>query len=157
MSPAGEEGSLLQEIVRGVYILTTRKDRTINGMTITWVSRVTKDPVYLAAAVYHENYSNEIMKESDFFTLHILREGQEELARNFGTRSGKKCDKFADIAYLKRNNRPPVLKTCLGYFDCKKVFSKELTDHTLFVGELVEEKRLMDGDPLIFQYEDYYT
>lgn len=144
-------------ISHGVYIITVRTRDKINGMTAAWVSQVSIRPLMLMASIAPERYTHDLIKESGYFAINALAEGQENLAMLFGFKSGRKFDKFKDISYFNASKGSPILNDVLAFFECKVVDTFKAGDHTLFIGEVVDAKLLKsDERPLIFHWEDYF-
>jgi flavin reductase (DIM6/NTAB) family NADH-FMN oxidoreductase RutF len=51
------------------------------------------------------------------------------------------------VSYEKLKTGAPVLKECVGFVECRLVQSVETGDHTVFIGEVVNEG-VRGGDPL---------
>jgi flavin reductase (DIM6/NTAB) family NADH-FMN oxidoreductase RutF len=144
-------------ITHGVYIITARTKEKINGMTAAWVSQASLQPLMLMASIAPARYTHGIIKESGYFVINALADGQEGLAKHFGFKSGRKFDKFKDIPYFDAPNGSPVLKEALAFFECKVMDIFKAGDHSLFVGNVVEAKLLnSDKKSLIFRWEDYF-
>lgn len=143
-------------ITGGVYIITTSLNGIINGQTASWVSRISQEPFLIAVALYEKNYTHDLLLNSNVFAFNILKVGQQEIARHFGKQSGRKIDKFAAVKFHKGKTGAPILDDCLAYLDCRVIFSRKFGDHTLFIGEIVDEGVLNEGRPLVYSHEDYF-
>lgn len=144
-------------ITNGVYVVTARWENKLNGMAASWVTRISADPTLVAVAIWHENLTYRFVHGSGAFALNILGEGQQELARWFGRRSGRNVDKFARVPYRLGPTGSPILKEALAYLDCRVIFERAFGDHTLFVGEVVEEGVQHEGAPLVYRHEEYFS
>ena len=144
-------------ITNGVYVITANWDGRLNGMAAAWVTRISAEPVLVAVAIWHENLTYRYVHESGAFAVNILGEGQQELARWFGRRSGRDVDKFARAPYRLGPTGSPILKEALAYLDCSVIFERAFGDHTLFVGEVVEEGVQHEGAPLVYRHEEYFA
>ncbi len=144
-------------ITHGVYVVTTRTKERVNGMTAAWISQVSMNPLMLMVSIAPARYTHGLIKESGYFAVNVLAEGQEKIARDFGFRSGRKHDKFKDVPYFDASNGSPVLRDALAYFECKLANAFTAGDHSLFVGTVVEAKILRENEkPLLFRWEDYF-
>jgi flavin reductase (DIM6/NTAB) family NADH-FMN oxidoreductase RutF len=98
-----------------------------------------------------------LIKESGYFAINVLSDGQEGLAQSFGFKSGRKFDKFQNVPYFDAPNGSPVLKDAMAFFECKLINDFSAGDHSLFIGHVVEAKLLQsDQEPLIFHWDDYF-
>ena len=144
-------------ITHGVYIVTTRTKGKVNGMTAAWISQVSMNPVLLMVSIAPARYTHGMIKESGYFAINVLSDGQEGLAQSFGFKSGRKFDKFQNVPYFDAPNGSPVLKDAMAFFECKLVDAFTAGDHSLFIGHVVEAKLLQsDQEPLIFHWDDYF-
>jgi len=144
-------------ITHGVYIVTARTQERINGMTAAWISQVSMNPVLLMVSVAPARYTYGLIKESGYFAINVLAEGQEGLAQSFGFRSGRKHDKFQNIPYFEAQHGSPVLSDAMAYFECRLVDDFTAGDHTLFIGNVGDARLLKsDQEPLIFRWDDYF-
>ena len=144
-------------LVHGVYVVTTRKDEKINGMTAAWVSQVSLNPLLVMVSIAPPRYTYTLIKESGFFAVNVLTGDQVELAKRFGYKSGRKIDKFAGLEHLTAGSGTPVLPQAYAYLDLKLAHTFAAGDHTLFVGEVTEAKILHpESHPLIFKKSDFF-
>lgn len=144
-------------ITHGVYIITTRTKEKINGMTAAWASQVSMNPLLLMVSAAPARYTHGLIKESGYFAINVLAEGQEGIAQSFGFRSGRKHDKFQNISYFDAPNGSPILQDAMAYFECKLINDFTAGDHSLFIGQIVEAKLLKsDRQALIFRWDDYF-
>ena len=144
-------------ITHGVYIVTARTENRINGMTAAWISQVSMNPALLMVSIAPARFTYGLIKESGYFAINVLAEGQEGLAQSFGFRSGRKHDKFQNIPYFDAPNGSPVLNDAMAFFECKLTDAFTAGDHSLFIGSIVEARLLKsDQEPLIFRWDDYF-
>ena len=144
-------------LVHGVYVVTTRLDEKVNGMTAAWVSQVSLKPLLVMVSVAPPRYSHTLIKESGVFAINVLTGEQVELAKRFGYKSGRQIDKFAGLNWITAVTGAPILPQAYAYLDLKLVHSFVAGDHTLFVGEVVAAKILHpQSQPLIFKKTDFF-
>jgi flavin reductase (DIM6/NTAB) family NADH-FMN oxidoreductase RutF len=144
-------------LVHGVYVVTTRLDGKINGMTAAWVAQVSLNPLLVMVSIAPSRYSHTLIKESGIFAINVLTGEQVELGKRFGYKSGRKIDKFAGLDCLAAGSGAPVLPQAYAYLDLRLVHTYTAGDHTLFVGEVMEAKILHpQSHPLIFKKSDFF-
>ena len=144
------------KILNGVFVITTKKDDRVNGMTAVWVARASFKPPLLSVSIGKTRYSHDLIRESGVFAVNILSEKQVAEGRHFGFSSGRKTDKFKDIQYTVRKTGSPVLGDIAGYLDCRVVNSCDAGDHTIFVGEVIDAGVSEDVRPLLYRHEDFF-
>ncbi len=144
-------------LVHGVYVITTRLDDKVNGMTASWVSQVSLHPLMVMVSIAPPRYSHTLIQESGIFAVNVLTTDHVDLAKRFGYKSGRTIDKFAGLTWTTAVTGAPILPQACAYLDLKLVHSFTAGDHTLFVGEVVAAKILHpEGQPLIFKKTDFF-
>ena len=144
-------------LVHGVYVVTTRTGDRLNGMTASWVSQVSLNPLLLMASIAPGRYSHDLIKESGVFAINVLTSEQVDLGKRFGFQSGRRVDKFTGLEYFAAATGSPILPQAYAFFDLKLVATHPAGDHTLFVGEVVDAKILHpEMHPLVFSKKDFF-
>jgi flavin reductase (DIM6/NTAB) family NADH-FMN oxidoreductase RutF len=144
-------------LVHGVYVVTSRLEDTVNGMTASWVSQVSLKPLMVMVSIAPSRYSHRLIKESGSFAINVLTSSQVELGKRFGYKSGRQVDKFANLSWTAAATGAPILPQAYAYFDLKLKDTCPAGDHTLFLGEVVEARILHpEAQPLIFKKSDFF-
>jgi flavin reductase (DIM6/NTAB) family NADH-FMN oxidoreductase RutF len=99
---------------------------------------VSWDPPLIAVAVGRAKHTHQAIVRSSAYAVNLLRKEQTDVARVFGTKSGRDADKFAGLAWRHGGTGSPLLEGTAGYLDCRVVQRHEVGDHSLFIGEVVE-------------------
>ncbi len=149
---------VMDKIVKGVAIITTKSGEKVNGMAASWFTRVSEVPFLVMVSVWKENYSHDLIKKGGIFAINIMAKGQVETARHFGRQSGRDTNKFLNTKYEIKKTGSPILKDCLAFLDCKVFSFLEAGDHTIFVGEVLDSgfhRDDRDGEPLVYDRKDY--
>lgn len=121
----------------GVYIVGTMDGDRPTGCIANSVMQITSSPATIAASINHDNYTNQCIEKTGYFSFSILSvDSPAELIGTFGFRSGKDIDKFADVEHEMIEGVPVVKNTC-GYVVCKVIDKMETSTHTVFLGEVV--------------------
>ncbi len=147
-----EPGMAVKYLPLPVVIVTAKKGKKINGMTAAWISQVSAEPPIIMVAIRSERYTWELMKDTEYFGISVLREGQEDIARLFGTVSGWEKDKFADIdsqPFLSEEGIPLIWGS-LAAFVCRKIEVVEMGDHLAVFGEAVSGWEGGGENPLVW-------
>jgi len=88
-----------------------------------------------------------VIERTGRFCANVLADGQQELARRFGT-SGD--DKFADIKWSPSPAGAPVLDGALTWVECAVEAVHEAGDHFLVTGRVTGLGPCRAGRPLLF-------
>lgn len=145
----------IRKIVNGVSIIGTKSKGKINALTAAWVSRVSFDPPLIMVSIGEKRYTLDIIKDSKIFSVNILGKSQVNLAKHFGFQSGRDINKFKNIDYETGKTGSPLLKDCIAWMDCKLISEHKAGDHTVLIGEVIDEKAIPDEEALIYDHDDY--
>ena len=144
-------------LVHGVYVVTTRLEDVVNGMTAAWVSQVSLKPLLVMVAVAPSRYSHDLIKKSGLFAINVLDRDQADLGKRFGFKSGRQVDKFAGLSLTTGTTGAPILPQAYAYLELKLRETFSAGDHTLLVGEVVAAKVLHpQTQPLVFKKSDFF-
>jgi flavin reductase (DIM6/NTAB) family NADH-FMN oxidoreductase RutF len=144
-------------LVHGVYVVTTRLKDQVNGMTASWASQVSLNPLLVMVSIAPPRYSHNLIKESGVLAINVLTGDQVEMGKRFGYKSGRKVDKFAGLDYRTAVTGAPILPQAYAYLDLKLVDTFPAGDHTLFIGEVVDAQILHpEARPLVFRKSDFF-
>jgi flavin reductase (DIM6/NTAB) family NADH-FMN oxidoreductase RutF len=146
-----EIAALFHQLTLGVYVIGVSDSGQRDGFTAAWLMQVSFDPLLLALSVNPANASYPLLRGGGGFTVNVLRQGQLELARRFGTWSGREHDKLAGIGWRPGRNGAPILEDALAYFDCELTGGMPSGDHELVLGRVTDGRILApDATPLAY-------
>ena len=146
-----EVASLFRRLSYGVYVVGVADGEKRNVFTAAWVMQTSFDPLLLALSINPDNASYPLLQTGGGFTVNVLKQGQQDLATRFGTRSGRDEDKLAGILWHSGRTGAPILEDALAYFDCELTGSMQAGDHRLVVGRVTDGRILAaDAEPLAY-------
>ena len=148
-----EIAELFHRLTLGVYVVGVAHDDRRDAFTAAWVMQASFDPLSLVLSVNQHNASYSLLIDSGVFTINVLKRGQLELARRFGTESGRERDKRADVRWHPGRGGAPILDEALAYFDCELTQSLPVGDHELMVGRVVDG-RILDSRATPLSYAE---
>jgi flavin reductase (DIM6/NTAB) family NADH-FMN oxidoreductase RutF len=148
-----EIGALCRRLSLGVYVVGAAQGERRDAFTAAWVMQTSFEPLLLALSVSPQHASYSLLHASGAFTVSVLKRGQLELARRFGTRSGRELDKLAGVRWHPGRSGAPVLDEALAYFDCELTASVPTGDHELVVGRVIGG-RILDPDAVPATYAE---
>ena len=146
--------SALDALSYGLYVVSSKKDGKINGQTVNTVFQLTSRPAQIAVCLNKRNLTHEYVVASGVFAVSILSQDQCDVARKFGSQSGRNADKFADIAYRLGDNGCPILLDCLGYIEASVATEKivDVGTHTMFVAAVTGGGLVNVRQPLTYAH-----
>ena len=144
---------LFRRLTIGVYVVGAAHNEQRDAFTAAWVTQVSFNPLLLALSINPENASWPLVRDSSAFTVNVLKQGQLEIARRFGTRSARNHDKLAGVHWRPGRSGAPVLDDALAYFDCEVVDHLAAGDHELLLGRVVDG-RILDLSAVPMTYAE---
>jgi flavin reductase (DIM6/NTAB) family NADH-FMN oxidoreductase RutF len=150
---SNEIAMLFRRLTLGVYVVGVADGEHRDAFTAAWITQVAFNPLMLAVSINPDNASYELLHASGEFTVNVLKQGQLELARRFGTQSGRTQDKLAGIRFRKGRRGAPILEDALAYFDCELMGRTRAGDHELVLGQVVDGK-ILDAGATPLTYAD---
>ena len=140
---------LFRRLTNGLYVVGVAYGDQRDAFTAAWITQVSFDPLLLALSINPDHASYPILMASGVFGISILRRGQQELARQFGTQSGRTMDKLAGQRWQAALEGVPVLLDAAAYLECRVVGRHAAGDHELVLGEVVGGRVLApDATPM---------
>lgn len=128
--------TLFRCLTTGVYVVGVAHAGRAGAFTAAWITQVAFNPLLLALSINRKHASYPLLRASGVFAVSVLRQGQLELARHFGTQSGRDTDKLAGIRWQAGALGAPVLLDAAAYLECRVVSTTAAGDHELVLGEV---------------------
>lgn len=135
-------GELLAGLTSPLAAVSVRVGDVVNAqiaVAITSASIVLHRP-RLIVQIYHSNYTHDLISESGALAVNFLNHDQLPLIWGLGMRSGRDCDKLADVAYTSGLTGCPLLEGSFGYLDCRVINAMDGGDMTAFLVEVLAGK-----------------
>jgi flavin reductase (DIM6/NTAB) family NADH-FMN oxidoreductase RutF len=142
---------LFRRLTAGVYVIGVADGERRNAFTAAWLVQVSFDPLLVALSVNPEHASHPLLVGGGGFVVNVLKRDQFELARHFGTRSGRETDKLAGVAWQPAATGAPILTGALAWLDCRLERRITAGDHEIVLARPVAGEILApDAAPLIY-------
>lgn len=136
----------MASLASGVVVITARHGAgNPCGLAVTSVASYSASPPSLLASIDHSSRCHPALRACGQFGVHLLRAGQEPLARVF---AGKGDDKFAGLEW-EWDEDVPRLGDVLAYLRCRRAENFERYDHTILIGD-VAGGEYEGGEPLLY-------
>jgi flavin reductase (DIM6/NTAB) family NADH-FMN oxidoreductase RutF len=136
---------LFRTLSFGVYAVGVAHGERRDIFTAAWEMQASIEPMLLTHIINPQNASYELLHAGGGFTVNVLKQGQLELARRFGTRSGRQEDKLAGTRWRAGKTGAPILQDSLAYFECALAGRHRAGDHELVLGRVVGGEVLDPG------------
>lgn len=148
--------AVMSRWVTGVAVVTTRgPDGRRHGFTANSVTAVSLRPPLVLVCLDRDANCAPVFSLSPWIAIHVLRQGQEAVARGFAR---KDADKFAevDVDPTSGVGGVPLLPGSLATLECVVTDRVDAGDHRILIAEV----RRADGDhqaePLIYYHRAFH-
>jgi flavin reductase (DIM6/NTAB) family NADH-FMN oxidoreductase RutF len=139
-------GSLMGELPAGVGVITTRAADDPKGLVVTSLTAYTAEPPSVLVSVAHTSRSYDALLEGSHFGVHVLRQGQDDVASAFASKAE---DKFAGLDW-DWDGDVPRLHGSLAYLRCRTAKSFTHFDHTVLIGVIEHCDRDEEAEPMVY-------
>lgn len=129
--------ALFRRLTNGLYVVGVADADKRDAFTAAWITQVSFDPLLIALSVNPGHASFPLLTAAGAFAVSILGQGQLELARHFGTQSGRSVDKLANQRWQPATGGAPVLSDAIGYLECRVIARHTAGDHELVLAQVV--------------------
>ena len=137
----------LKTLTTGIYIVTSKQGPEINVMIASRVSQVSFSPPLIMVAVKKGRRTHLMIEKGKVFSVNVLDNTQEKMVSFFKNRNkpGVTC---LPTPYEIRKTGAPIISDSLAYLECKIISQTNPSDHTIFIGEVMEGALLKNETPL---------
>jgi flavin reductase (DIM6/NTAB) family NADH-FMN oxidoreductase RutF len=144
----------MAELPAAVTIVTARAaDGAPMGATVSAVLSLSLEPPLLLVCLADESDTCQAIAAGSPFLVHVLRQGQEEIARQFAR---KGAQKFAATAWRPGWRGLPLLEDCALVHGCDVHSLLPGGDHVIVVGAVREIDRA-GGAPLVYHRRRFHS
>ena len=149
-----QDKTALFKIGYGLYVVTCRDGEKDNGLIVNTVTQVTDTPQRVAVTINKENYSHHIIQKTGKMNINCLtEEAPFSVFENFGFKSGRSADKFADIDALRSDNGLTFLPRYINaMFSLEVEEYVDLGTHGMFVCAVTESRVMSDKPSMTYAY-----
>lgn len=143
---------ILKDISYGMYIVCAKDNQNV-GCTINTLTQITSEKPLVSISLNKENYTNQIIKKTQKFSVSILsEETSPNTIATFGFQSSKNIDKFSSIPYDETDNIPVIKDKICGYIICELVNVIDAETHDIFIGRIIETSKEENLKPMTYNY-----
>ena len=145
----------------GLFLLASQADGRDNACIVNTAIQAASKPRQVSVACIKGSCTQETIAASNRFCVSVLDESTPlEYFEHFGMKSGHDIEKFvaSDDASIPGANPSRTEsglvfeKSAIAFFDCGVVESIDMGSHVMYVGEVVEARRLSDKAPIAYDY-----
>lgn len=134
MSDPADYRKALSCFATGVTVVTTRWQDSDWGMTCNSFASVSLEPRLVLWSIRKAASSLEAFTQSGGFSVSVLSQPQQPLARQFAT--GDMAARFAGVDVVRQNSERLRLTQSLAWFDCSLHQLVDAGDHHIVIGQV---------------------
>ncbi len=144
----------LNKITYGLYIVSTRAEGKDCGCVVNTLEQVTSDPPRLSVAINKSNYTEGLIEQSGVFAAVALTQDADiRLIGNFGFKSGRDTDKFANYPFERDLNGVAYITQCTAARYSLKLSGRlDVGTHMLLIGDVLDAEVLSECEPMSYAY-----
>lgn len=145
--------SAVFKLTYGLFVLSAKDGEKDNACIINTGMQVTDSPLQLSITVNKKNFTHDMIMKTGEFNLSVLsQEAPFEIFRQFGMQSGKDTDKFQGEIKRMDNGISYIEGPTNAALSVKVNKTVDVGSHTIFIGEVGEEKVLSEVPSASYQY-----
>jgi len=161
----GWGNKLASKFATNVGLITSHGPNGQNIMAAEWTYYVSWSPALMAVHIgggREGKATAENISATKEFGISIAASGQNVVASIAGAASGRDLDKIAVLRdmgfelYNAKHIKALMVKGAATSIECRLVEVKELGDHTMFIGEVLDISTDEGKMPLIYQFGKYH-
>ena len=144
----------LFKIGYGLYVVTSNDGVRDNGLIVNTVAQLTSSPDRIGVTINKSNYSHHLIKQTGKMNVNCLStDAPFSVFENFGFRSGRNADKFADTEFMRSDNGLAFLTRYINSFMSLKVEQYvDLGTHGMFICSVTEARVISDAQTMTYTY-----
>jgi flavin reductase (DIM6/NTAB) family NADH-FMN oxidoreductase RutF len=149
--------SAFDYLLQGVYLVSTRCENQLAGLTAAWVMQSSFKPAMIAVSLGPDRRTAELIEKSGKFSVQVLDNSQKDIAKIFGYQSSRDINKFSIVDWFESEKlKLPIVNGILAYFECELSGKLSSGDHVIYNATVLNHKVLKNGEPMIFSMRDWF-
>jgi flavin reductase (DIM6/NTAB) family NADH-FMN oxidoreductase RutF len=154
--PDGEElRGLMRFVPHNVAVLAVDHEGNRMGVTISSLVSLSLDPPLIGISVGKQASLYELLRNARSFSVSLLGDGQEELARRFA--AGRPPIVHWDGVTVRPGRHAPLIEGALGWIEATTLAEHDAGDHTFFIAEVDAVERGPAESALMYRDRDYHA
>ncbi|MGI9649228.1 MAG: flavin reductase family protein [Acidimicrobiia bacterium] len=125
------------KIPNALCLVGSRAGDEWNGMTHSWVTQVSMEPVLIAIAVDKKAVTNRLVADSGVFSVNLWNAEDTRPFVKFSKPATKEGMTLNDRPIREGETGAPVFEEAAAYLECEVRETVDVGTHSLFLGEVV--------------------
>ncbi len=111
-------GRALGRIPSGLFIVSAMHNGIECAQLASWVQQAAFDPPAISVAIARQRQISTIIRNSGFFAVSILAEGDHALLKKYARGVEPGLDAFANVSVRRSPQGLPILADTLAFLEC---------------------------------------
>lgn len=129
---------VMWQIPNALCLIGSRSGDEWNGMTQSWVTQVSMQPVLVAIAVDATAVTNRLIRGGGAFSVNLWDRADTRVFVKFSKPAVKEGDALNGRPIRTGQTGVPIFTEAVAFIECRVVNTVELGSHDLFIGEVVD-------------------
>ncbi len=148
--------NLMRHQAGAVTIIAVGKPGNRTGLTATAMCSLTDSPPTVLICVNKNASAHAPIKAMGAFSVNVLGQAQQELAKRFSTKKLEGEARFEADDWETLVTGAPVLKGTIASLDCELVAEHVVETHSIFVGRVKDGRFHETAQPLLYFRGDFW-
>jgi flavin reductase (DIM6/NTAB) family NADH-FMN oxidoreductase RutF len=146
---------LMRFVPHPVAVLSVRNDRDTMGVTVSSLVSLSLEPPLVGVSIGKQASVYGLLRNAGAFSLSILGDGQEDLARRFA--SGHPPLVHWSGVETVEGRHAPLLAGALGWLEARTIAEHDAGDHTFFIAAVESVERGPAASALMYRDRSYHS
>jgi flavin reductase len=147
--------ALMRFVPHPVAVLAVEHERDRMGVTISSLVSLSLEPPLVGISIGKQASVYELLRNAGSFTISILGDGQEDLARRFA--SGHPPLVHWEGVETVDGRHAPRIAGAMGWLEATTESEHDAGDHTFFIGRVEEVERGPASSALMYRDRSYHA
>lgn len=125
-------------IPNALCLVGSRSGDEWNGMTHSWVTQVSMEPVVIAISVDRKAVTNRLVREGEAFSVNLWDREDTRVFRSFSKPAAFEDSTLNGRPVREGSTGVPIFDEAVAWLECRLLQTVEFETHDLFLGEVVE-------------------
>ena len=134
----------------GITVVTAADGHQHQGVTVNAFASVSLQPALVMVSIDHKLVLHDLIEKRQTFAVNLLSDEQLDWGMLFAGMTGDIDNRFAGIEVQTAITGSPLLPNTLGWLDCEVRHTYSVSDHTLFIGEVMAADTPHTAPPLAY-------
>lgn len=152
-------GEVLKQVMRlwpsGIAVITSVYQDVFHGLTANSFTSVSTNPPIVSVTINSHTRTYQMVNDAGLFGVTILSETQTDLSERFAGRT-QELQRFSGVDIFTLSTGVPLIYGGVAHLDCRVIYSYEMPDSVLFLGEVVAAQISEGLKPLIYFNREYH-